>query len=139
MGLASTDVPDVNAVKAWLTQGYAIINRALASKGYTIPATTSMDVWPELQGLNNLYALHLWHQARGMDTGTGEGDTQAERVLRMFHAGLSDLLASDLTTVGMSLSSTKKRRRLRTVQMRKVDGYSGTFEGSYDSYDYASE
>lgn len=122
-----TSTPTSAQVTVWLTEGYALINRAISSAGYTIPIGASTALYPELTGLENLYAGAYILRSLTIDTASGEGEERSEVWLKDFYARLKSLAASDLTLVGATLlpsTTTTRRRRLRTLQMRKVDGYS---------------
>lgn len=114
-------------VTQWLAEGYAKINRAIGNAGYATPIGSSAAVYAELTGLENLYAGAYILRARGIDTASGQEEKDSEIWLRDFYANLKDLAASDLTLQGASLiptSTPTRRRHIRTLQMRRVDGYS---------------
>jgi len=122
-----TSNPTAAQVTVWLTEGYALINRAIATAGYTIPIGATAALYPELIGLENLYAGAYILRSLTIDTASGEGEERSEVWLKDFYARLKSLAASDLTLVGASLlpsTTPTRRRRIRTLQMRKVDGYS---------------
>lgn len=115
-------------VTAWLAEAYAKINRALATAGYSVPVDDDAALYDELAGLENLYAGAYVLRSLTIDTASGQTEERSEVWLRDFYSQLKDLVASDLTLVGASLvanSTTTRRRRIRTLQMRRVDGYSG--------------
>lgn len=124
-----TTNPTSAQVTNWLGEGYAKINRALGSAGYVTPATSGMAAYPELTSMENLYAAAYVLRSQAIDTASGQGEERSEVWLNDFYAQLKDLVASDLSLLGLSLiaaaTSPSRRRRLRTVQMRRVDGYSG--------------
>lgn len=140
--LDGSSVPNSVQVTAWLEQGYAIINRVLTGAGYSAPVSSSAAVYGELAALNNQFAAAHVIRARGLDTVQGTSEDRSVIWLEEFRQQLSDLAASDLSGAGVSLASTTSsgRRRIRSTQLRRVDGYSGTYEGDYsDLYDYTSE
>ena len=96
---------------------------------------------PELTALNNLYAAAYALRSRGLDSATGETETRADVWLRQFNEQLADLVSSDLTGVGVTLATTTggRRPRLRSTQLRRVDGYSAVAEGDEYPYDYPAE
>ena len=129
---AST-VPTEAQVSIWLAQGYARINRALSAAGYNVPAGSGAAVYGELTALNNLYAAAYAIRARGMDTGTAEDESRDVIWLREFESQLTQLVNSDLSQSGVSAQTSQKRRRIRTMQTRRIDGYSRRFEGDADN------
>lgn len=128
---AST-VPTSAQVTNWLAQGYARINRALSAAGYNVPAGSGAAVYDELVALNNLYAAAYAIRARGLDTGTAEDESRDVIWLREFEEQLTQIANSDLSQSGMSAQGSQKRRRIRTMQTRRIDGYSRYFEGDAD-------
>lgn len=114
-------------VDVWLAEAYAKINRAIANAGYSTPVGSTAALYPELTGLENLYGAAYVVRARGIDTASGEAEKVSDRWLAEFRETLSDLAASNLALLGASAlpsTTTTRRRRLRTLQMRRIDGYS---------------
>lgn len=119
--------PSFLQVEAWLAEAYAKINRAIANAGYSVPVGSSAALYPELTGLENLYGAAFVLRARGIDTASGETETASDRWLAEFRTALTDLAASNLALLGASAlpsTTTTRRRRLRTLQLRRIDGYS---------------
>ena len=137
----STSTPLAPELTAWIDQGAAIINRKLAAAGYSAPVSSGAAVYAELVWLNNWFAAALAKQARSLDSATGDGETQSAQMLAQFDARLADLCSSDLSGVGVTLATTTggRRPRLRSTQMRRVDGYSAAVEGTEYPYDYPAE
>ena len=131
--LTTITTPTIAEVTQWLAEGHAKINRAIVTAGYVAPITDiTAALYPELTGLENLYAGAYALRARGIDTASGEDEKDSEIWLEDFYAQLKDLAMSNLALLGATpLPSTTptRRRRIRTLQMRKVDGYS---RGSVD-------
>ena len=126
---ASTAVPVAPDVQAFLDQGYSVINRKLAASGWAVPVASGAVLYAELTGLNNLYAAAYALQSRGLDTLSGEGETRSDVWLARFNAQLTDLCASDLAGVGATQTTTSGTRpRLRSTQLRRIDGYSAAQE-----------
>ena len=125
-GTSST--PTSAQVTEWLAQGSAKVDRALSSAGYSVPVSSSASVYAELTALANLYAAALVLSARGLDSANGEAENRSDVWLKRFSDDLASLAASDLTALGVSSSSTSGvnagRRRIRTLQLRRIDGYS---------------
>lgn len=140
-GVATT--PTTTQVTSWLAQGYSIINRTLSAAGYAVPVESSADVYAELTGLEQLYAAANVIRARGLDTVQGTSEDRSVIWLEEFRSQLTDLVQSELSSVGVGrvdAATTSTAGRLRSTQMRKIDGYSATYEGDYSNdYDYPSE
>lgn len=129
-------------VEDWLTEGYSEINRALAGAGYTVPVSRSALLWPSLRALNDLYGAAYALRARGLDVVEGREESRSEEYLADFRRRLADLVGQDLTALGLSVrtsTTTPKRRRVRSLQMRRVDGFSGLYSGSVPAYEHVSE
>lgn len=126
---AST-TPTSTQVTTWLAEGHSEINRYLSSSGYVVPASASAEVYPTLTALNDLYAAAYVLRARGMDIIQGEEENRSEMMLRDFYKRLEMLAKQDLTALGLSLrpAPAQRRRRIRTLQLRRVDGYSAAYE-----------
>jgi hypothetical protein len=148
--LSTGSTPSDDQVYGWQLEAYAKINRAIANAGYSLPIDSGAAVYAELGGLENLYVAAYALRARGIDTTSGEGEDRSEVWLADFYRQLKDLAASNLTLLGVSLVATTtptRRRRIRTLQMRKVDGYSRgrtdeTFavqQGEYTGYTAPAE
>lgn len=121
-----TTNPTSAQVEAWLAEAYAKINRAIGSAGYGAPVGISAALYPELTGLENLYAAAYILRSQAIDTASGESEARSEVWLEDFYRQLASLAASDLSLWGVTPlpATTTTRRRIRTLQMRKVDGYS---------------
>lgn len=110
----------------WMHEGAAIIDRYLAGAGYAIPAPSTAAARYELAALNNLYTAAQILAARGMDTVQGETENRSEVMLNRFFEQLRELAASNLAALGLTPATTNgvPVSRLRTRQLRRVDGYS---------------
>lgn len=140
--LNNSSTPKIAQVTAWLSQGYAVINRHLAGAGYDTPVTSGAAAYDELTALNNLYAAANVLRALGLDVITGEDGNRAETWIADFRTQLHELVQADLTALGVSLTATTgtaTRRRVRSMQVRRTDGYSGAHEGSTRAYPYPSD
>src|SRR5688572_5877985 len=89
--LTTTTTPTIAEVTVWLTQAYAIINRKIGNAGYGAPVGVLAALYPELTGLENLYAAAYALRARGIDTSSGEDEKASEIWLRDFYSQLDDL------------------------------------------------
>ena len=140
VGIDDVSVPDTGQVARWLEQGSSIINRALSAAGYAHPVPSTAEAHGEFVALANQYAAAWVMRARGLDTVQGGEESRSDRWLREFREGLAAVVAADLTAVGVSSTSTTGRnRRIRTTQIRRIDGYSGAFEGTSTEYDNVSD
>lgn len=124
--------PTSDQATAWLAQGYSEINRYLSSGGYAVPAASGAEVYDSLTALNNLYAAAYVLRAKGLNVVDGGDEDYSATMLKEFYTRLKELAAMDLTLLGLTLRPTTtalKRRRFRTTQLRRVDGYSGQATG----------
>lgn len=125
--------PAAAQVTAWLQEANAKINRAIGSAGYVAPITDEdAAIYPELTGLENLYAAAYILRSTSIDTASGESEERSEVWLADFYGQLKDLVASDLSLIGetpLPSTTTSRRRRIRTLQMRRIDGYSAYATG----------
>lgn len=134
INLSALSTPDMTQMETWLAQGAAVIDRALSGAGYAVPVSQSAAVYPELTALNELYAAAHALRARGMDVVVGITETRSDAWLRQFRDQLDDLARSDLVALGVSQATVAgtKHNRIRTTQLRRVDGYSAVLEeGAY--------
>jgi len=136
--LGATSTPTSAQVTEWLAQGSARIDRALSSAGYSIPVASTATVHAELTALANLYAAAHVLIARGLDSANGEAENRSDAYIERFTSELTALASSDLSALGVSAATTTGvnagRRRIRTLQLRRVDGYAdlGTGEDVYE-------
>ena len=124
--------PTSDQVTAWLAQGYSEINRYLSNAGYAVPADATADVYDSLTALNDLYGAAYVLRAKGLNVVDGGDEDYSENMLKEFYTRLRELAAQDLTLLGLTLRPTTtalKRRRFRTTQLRRVDGYSNWATG----------
>lgn len=125
--LGTSSTPTSAQVMEWLTQGSARIDRALSSAGYSVPVDDAATVCAELNALANLYGAAHVLSARGLDSANGEAENRSDAWLERFNAELTSLAASDLSALGVSSAPTTGvnagRRRVRTLQLRRVDGF----------------
>ena len=125
--LSATSTPTSAQVTEWLVQGSARIDRALSSAGYSIPVASTATVHAELTALANLYAAAHVLIARGLDSANGEAENRSDAYIERFTSELSALASSDLSALGVSAAPTTGvnagRRRIRTLQLRRIDGY----------------
>lgn len=125
--LGTSSTPTSAQVMEWLAQGSARIDRALSSAGYSIPVASTATVYAELTALANLYGAAHVLTARGLDTTNGEAENRADVWLERFDETLKAIVASDLSALGVSATTTTgvnaRQRRVRTLQLRRIDGF----------------
>ena len=129
--LGATSTPTSAQVAAWLAQGSAKIDRALSSAGYFVPVSVVAGAYQELEALANLYAAAYILIARGMDSSNGEAENRSNVWLERFDVDLQAIAASNLIGLGVTVvtSTTAPRSRVRTLQLRRIDGYSALATG----------
>lgn len=125
--LSMSSSPTIGQVAEWLYEGSAQIDRALSSAGYSVPVASTATVYAELTSLANLYGAAYALMARGLDSANGEAENRSDVYLARFYERLAAVAASDLTALGVtavtSTSTNAGRRRVRTLQLRRIDGY----------------
>lgn len=143
VGIIDNDsTPNTGQVEEWLSEGAALINSALAGAGYAVPVVRTAAGYPFLRSLENLYATAYTLRARGLDVVQGQQESRSEVYLKDFHNRLKMLVASDLTAMGLTLRTSPgvaTRRGVRSLQLRRVDGYSAQYGGQTDELDGVSE
>ena len=127
--LSGATTPTSTEVSGWLTDASAIIDRHVTGAGFAVPVASGATLYSELSSLANLYAAAQAVQARSIDSLTGDGEARSQTWLDRFYAQLKDIAGSDLSLLGATVIATPTaagsgRRRLRTLQIRRVDGYS---------------
>lgn len=125
-GFSTSTTPTLAQVTTWLEEGYSIINQYLSSANYVVPVSASADAYPSLTALNNLYAAAYVIAARGLDVVQGQTENRSKMFFDQFYARLEELVKQDLTDLGVTLrpAPATRRRRIRSLQLRRVDGYS---------------
>jgi hypothetical protein len=138
-GYTSATQPTSTQVATFLSDGYAALNLRLSLAGYSMPATsgTAYDV---LARLNNLYAAACAEEAVNLSTAGMAEESRSQRLWGRYDAELGALLAGDLTLAGLTMASTAKPRRgIRSLAMRKRDGYAEHFDNDNTEYGSASD
>jgi hypothetical protein len=129
--LGQANSPDEFQVETWLTEGAVWIDRTLAASGYTVPVDEAAALHTELVAIGEQYAAAQALRARGLDAMTGGTEDRSTVLMREVTQRLNSLAEQDLTAVGLVLRplvTGQRNRRLRSVQMRRMDGYSGARE-----------
>lgn len=128
VGAISDDTTPTGAqVDEWLNEGSSLIDGALSGAGYVVPVVRTAAIYPVFRALANLYATAYTLRARGLDMVQGREESRSETYLNDFFSRLKTLAGQDLTGQGVPLkpSGTASRRGVRSVQLRRVDGFSG--------------
>lgn len=136
-----SSIPTDAQVTAWLTEASVQVDSALASAGYSTPVDVTAAITPALQAMTQLYAAANVLQARGLDSVSGGTENRSDDMFKRFYAQLKMLSGDNLELLGVTVqaSPSPRRRRIRTIQTRRIDGYSATYEGSTVPYAYPSE
>jgi hypothetical protein len=114
--------PTTTQVVAWLEEATAIIDRTLATAGYTTPVASTSTNYSELVGLANLYGAARTLQARAIEAATGEIQPRWQAMLDEFYARLIAIANSTLTGISAAASTTGgTARRIRGIQTVRVD------------------
>jgi hypothetical protein len=139
--ISTLTAPSTAQVTTWCAEADAIINRTIAGAGYTVPVSAGTTLYTELVGLSNLYAAAYILRAVGIDTSSGNQEDRSEVWLEDFRTRLHSLAASNLAALGATAlpASSNRRRRVRTLQLRRIDGYSARHEGAAVEPLYPSE
>lgn len=121
-GYTATSLPTASAVAEWVEQGASAIDLALARAGYATPVPAAAQAYPTLTRLNNLYAAAAAEESTNIIL--GEGETRSEKLWSRYRSELKDLLAGDLTLVGVARQATAPARgRVSSLPLRRYDGY----------------
>lgn len=136
----AASTPTEAQVETWLDEGASMIDGSLAQAGYNTDVASSAALYSKLAGMEELYAAATLLESQGIDTVGGGTEGRSGDMFKRFYAELKWLTAADLTALGgVLVVVVTPRRGLRTRQTRRVDGYSGTYEGSATQYSYPSE
>lgn len=135
--LGQAAAPDDYQVTLWLGEGAAWIDRTLAASGYVTPVTAdgAPVLHTELTAIAEQYAAAQALRARGLDSLTGASEERSAALMREVTARLAQIAGADLSAMGVRLVTVAgANRRLRSVQMRRIDGYSRGAEVGYGEY-----
>lgn len=124
---AST-VPTQAAVNSYLSSGCGILESTLQSKGYTVPVASGTAARDWLRNLNMLYAAGMSELTRINITLTPGERTRGQVLLDYFWKQLGQFTALDLTTMGVTRSTS-----------RGTLFVGGISEASKDTYDTDSD
>ena len=135
-GYSATTTPSSAQVAVFLEQGAATLDAALAKAGYTTPVVSTATGYQVLIRLNDLYAAACAEGAVNISTaGPGE-ETRSDKLWKLYRMELADFLAGDLTPLGLTLtpSTSTPRRRVRSLPLRRYDGYARNADNSALDY-----
>lgn len=138
---SAVSTPDTSQITTWIAQGSALIDRVLSAGGWAVPVSSGAALYTELGALAEQYAAAQALRAVGLDSLTGETEVRSDVWLREVNAALREMAASDLSALGVSQARVEgvRRQRIRTTQLRRIDGYSATFETAARTYENPSE
>lgn len=131
---AST-TPALAQVESWLTEASAMIDGAIAARGYSLPVPGGAVALDIFAGLAETYAAAQALRSRGIGAMSGTGQqSQSAELMADWRRGLEDLRKADLTALGISANTSspvRRNRRRRSGQLRRVDGYANRTGGEY--------
>lgn len=93
-------------VQLWINEGAAIIDAELTSAGYSVPVATSAAGYEVFRNLNYYYAAAMCEQSRLVSRGSPEKKTRGEELEDWFWKRLDKVMARDLTSMGVSHTSS---------------------------------
>lgn len=132
-GYTASSLPTQAAVVEWLEQGEATVNAALAKAGYQTPVATTAAVYPVIVRLNNLWAAAVAEASTNI--GLGDAETRSDKLRAQYRDELKELLDGDLTLAGLTRApSAPVRRNVRSVELRRRDGYAHRFDEGNTEY-----
>jgi hypothetical protein len=137
-GYTASTIPTSTQVATFLSDGYAALNMILAQAGYTTPAVsgTAFDV---LARLNNLFAAACAEEAVNLSTAGLDQESRSQRLWERYRIELAAFLAGDLTLAGLAHAATAPvRKSIRSVGLRKRDGYADRFDPDNTEYTAAT-
>jgi len=98
--------PTLSEVTEWLSSGCEIIEARIAGKGYSITSLSSTPIGKWLRDINAYYGV--WHVELSRSNAILQPGqrTRFQVFQKMFWDGLNEIISMDLTTMGVSRSST---------------------------------
>jgi len=137
-GYTASSVPTEAQVDGFLDAGASVLDTLLNSWNYATPVASRAGCYAAIARLNNLYAAACAEEATNVTTLGVDGETRSERLWDRFENELERLKACDLSLAGLSrLNTTRARARVRSVELRRRDGYAHQFDS--DNTEYASQ
>ncbi len=136
-GYTNSTIPTSAQIATFLADGYAALNLRLEQAGYVTPASAGTTAYSVLERLNNLYAAACAEEAVNLSAAGLAEESRSQRLWRRYETELEAFLAGDLTLSGLLKSgAAPPRRGIRSLSLRKRDGYAEHFDP--DSTEYAS-
>lgn len=134
--LGQTNAPSEYQVEQWLGEAAAWIDRSIGAAGYVAPAASTAALYPELVALAEQYAAAQALRARALDSSTGLPEERSNVWMTEIRQRLAEFAGAGLEGMGLPpiVTPATSGRRLRSVQMRRIDGYSRWAEGGYGEY-----
>jgi hypothetical protein len=100
---------------------------------------TAAACYPTAIRLNNLWAAAVAEQSTNIGL-NGDAETRSEKLWAQYKAELADLLAGDLSLVGLTTNANANvRRSVRSMELRRRDGYAQRFDSSNTEYASGSD
>jgi len=127
-GFGTSTSPTLANVNSYLSSGCGIIESTLSSKGYDVPVAEGTAARDWLRNLNMLYAAGMSELTRINITLTPGERTRGQVLLDYFWKQLGQFTALDLTTMGVTRSTS-----------RGTLFVGGISEASKDTYDTDSD
>jgi len=122
-GYTATSTPNSTQIATFLAQGAAALDAAIAKAGCSTPVASTAACYASLVRLNDLYAAACAEQAVNISTaGPGE-ETRSDKLWKQYRQEFTDFFSGDLTGLGLTLTTTQARRRVRSLPLRHYDGY----------------
>lgn len=131
---AST-TPALAQVESWLTEASAMIDGAIAARGYSLPVPGGAVALDIFAGLAETYAAAQALRSRGIGAMSGTGQqSQSAELMADWRRGLEDLRKADLKALGIEsdvVSTARRNRRRRSGELRRIDGYANRTGGEF--------
>jgi hypothetical protein len=133
-GYTPESTPSMGQVVTFLADGAAALDAELAKAGYVTPIVDTVACYRVIARLNNLFAAASAEEAVNLTSAGDGGETRSQRLWAMYLRDLAAFLGGDLTTVGLTRTTTAPvRRSVRSLSMQRRDGYSTGYTDEYNS------
>lgn len=103
---SSSTCPTDTSVDTWLSSGCAVINAHISGNGYSVPVASTAAIYDELVDLNALYAATRAELSRINIVVNIDERARYQIFDKMFWDGLARLGSMDLTSMGLSKTSS---------------------------------
>ena len=97
--------PSKSEVERLIVKADAFIDAKLQSMGFAVPIDSGNTVFPFLVDLSALYAAARAQLGRGTARVTPQQRTKSETLMAQFNNGMKELLAMDLSRMGVTQST----------------------------------